>query len=77
MALIIAFERFLNCTFTEADWPGARVTMPGTVTYDHPPKLLVAFVSVTPAVSESKTIWNGPVIVLPLIFVIVTVPLKV
>jgi hypothetical protein len=50
------FEVFLKSTFTLADSPGARLPMPGIVIYDHPPNVLVAFVSVALAVSESRTI---------------------
>ena len=77
MKWVIAFEEFLNRTFTVADWPGAKLPTFGTVMYGHPPKLPVAFASVTPDVSELRTSWNGPTIVLLLIFLIATVPLKV
>ena len=74
--MIVAFPDFLNRTFTVADPPDARLSTPWTVIYGHPPKLPVAFVSVTPDLSELRTIWSGPAIVPPLMFLIVTVPLK-
>ena len=72
-----AFEGFVNWRFTDADCPGARLPTADTVMNGHPPKVLVAFASVTPDVRESKTTWNGPSIELLLTFVIVTVPWKV
>ena len=78
MKLIVAFDGFLNCTLTVADWLGASVETAGTVRYGVVPKrLLVAFATVTPAGRPMKRICSGPLIALPLIFVRVTVPLKV
>ena len=76
MKLIFADDGLLNCTFTIADWLGARLAA-GTVRKGLPPKVPVAFTSVTPLVSDVNTIWNGPLIVDPLILVRVTVPLNV
>jgi hypothetical protein len=71
------FAGFLNRTLALADCPGERVATFGTVTNGHPPKLPTEFARVAPAVNESRTIWKGPVSVLLLTFVIVTVPLNV
>ena len=72
-----ALEGFLNCTLTVADWPGARLAMAGTVMYGVLERLAVAFVSVTPTGVPKKTICNGPLTALLLIFLTVTVPLNV
>ena len=70
-------EGFLNCTLTVTDWPGARLAMVGTVRYGVPERLAVAFTSVTLAGIPVKRICKGPLIVLLLTFLMVTVPLKV
>jgi hypothetical protein len=78
--LIVVKKGLSNCTLTVADWPGARLATPptmGIVRYGDPEKSPVAFASVTPAVSPVKTIWKGPLIAPLLMFVMVTVPLKV
>ena len=76
VALMVTFDGFLNCTLTVADWPGARLATE-TVTYGAPDTLPEAFTSVTPDGIPLNTIWKGPAIGLLLMFLMVTVPLKV
>lgn len=75
--MIVAFVELVNCTATEAVAPGAKLLAPGTVRYELPLNVPVAFASSTPLVNDVKTIWKGPLNVLVLMFVIVTVPSKV
>jgi len=77
LKLVRLFEGSWNCALAEADWPGAKVAMDGTVRKGDPPKELVAFARVSPDVNESKTIWIGPAVAVALRFVIVKVPSKV
>jgi len=77
VGLIVAFAGFLNCTVTVTDWPGARLETAGSVRYGVPERLLVELTSVTPGGIPMKRICKGPPNALALVFLTVTVPLKV
>ena len=75
--MIAVFEGFLNWTLTVTDWPGERLAAAGTVMNGLLKKVPVELGTVTPLGSAMKRIWNGPLMELPLVFVIVSVPLNV